>query len=191
MLVNTLGFLIGYLLYTPIGHGFTGNHGREMNTEQIFAHSVGLAVVALILFLLQKKVLNPYIKVGTIKILLAVAAFTGLFWFGYYQNIIPDGPDYDILFGFLVLGSGLWITDLSFSQNKIPWLVAVLSFPFASFIGELILFLIVINFELDMDVQQSMLDHTIFWVSVGLVTGILGGWISGTMLYKMIDKRHP
>ncbi|TMU54476.1 hypothetical protein [Flagellimonas algicola] len=183
--VNTLGFFIGYLIYTPVGHGITGNHTRDMNTNQFIAHSVALGIVGLILFLFQKSVLKNYFTISTRKIFLLIIAFISLFWFGYYQTIIPGGLDWDILFGFLVLGSGLWFNKISFSNNKWIWLIAVLSFPIASFIGEVILFLIFNTFNLDMNMQNAMNDM-IFWLTVGLTTGILGGWISGLMLYKLL-----
>ncbi|WP_420400279.1 hypothetical protein [Flagellimonas sp.] len=188
ILANITGFLIGYLLYTPIAHGLTGNHGRELNTNQIIAHCVALAVVASILFLFQKSVLKDYISISRIRIILATLAFVLLFWFGYYQTVIPGELDYDILFAYLALGSGLWIGILSFSTNKVKWLIAVLSFPFASFIGEVILFVVYSSFDLNMDLQNSTTNHVVFWITVGITTGLLGGWLSGLVLYKMLPK---
>ncbi len=187
VLANTLGLLIGYILYTPIGHGITGNHGRVLSTDQIIAHSIAVAVVGLILFLFQRSVLKSYFEISFLRISLATLAFTGLFWFGYYQTFIPGEFDYDILLSFLVLGSGLWITTLSFSTNKLGWLIALLSFPMASFIGEVILFVIFSTFDLNMDVQNTT-NHIIFWLTVGVTTGLLGGWASGSVLYKMLEK---
>ena len=188
ILVNTAGFFIGYLLYTPIGHGFTGNHGRELDTNQIIAHCVALAVVGLILFSFQKSVLKIFFPISSAKIIFATIVFIGLFWLGYYQTIIPGGFDYDILFAYLALGSGLWINSLSFTKNKIRWVVALLSFPIASFIGELILFAIYTSFDLNMDVQFNTMNHMIFWLTVGVTTGIIGGWVSGNMLFVMLPE---
>lgn len=185
---NTLALFVGYLLYTPIGYGFTGTHGREMTTEQIAAHCVALAVVGLILFISQRSVLRHFIPINRIKIAIAALTFIGLFWFGYYQTIIPGGLDYDILFSYLALGSGLWISTIPFSKNKMSWVIALLSFPFASFIGELILFIIYTSFDLNMDVQSNTTNHSIFWITVGVTTGLLGGLISGNMLYRMLKK---
>ncbi len=188
ILANTLGFLIGYILYTPIGHGITGNHGFELNTNQIIAHCIALSVVALILVLFQKSVLRHFISISKIRIAIAISAFVILFWFGYYQTIIPGELDYDILFGYLALGTGLWIGSLSPKKNMFKWLLALLSFPIASFIGEVILFIIYSTFDLNMDIQNSTVNHMVFWITVGVSTGIIGGWLSGLMLYKMLPK---
>ncbi|RNC89430.1 MAG: hypothetical protein ED555_08040 [Allomuricauda sp.] len=184
---NTLAFLIGYLLYTPIGHGITGNHGRELSANQIIAHTLALAVVALVLFSFQKNVLKHFFSISSIRIVLATVAFIGLFWVGYYQTFVPGELDYDILFAYVVLGSGLWTHKIKFNENEMKWLIAVLSFPIASFVGEVILFLIFTSFDLNMDMQNTTNDM-IFWITVGVTTGILGGWISGEMIYRMLHK---
>lgn len=190
VLANTIGLLIGYLLYTPIGHGFTGGHTHSLNENQLIAHCIALAAVALILFLFQKSVLRKFINIPSTKIAIATIAFIALFWLGYYQTIIPDGPDFDILFSYLVLGAGLWVGSISFAQNKFYWLVALLSFPIASFIGEVLFFLIVTGFKIELDMQKSMMHHTMFWLTVGVTTGLIGGWLSGLMLYKMLTRNN-
>lgn len=185
---NTLGFFAGYLLYTPIGHGITGNHGRDLTTNQIIAHSIGLAVVALLLFTFQKSALKQYFQVSIVKIMVSTALFIGLFWFGYYQTVVPGSLDYDILFSFLVLGSALWINSVSLAQHKWRWVVALIAFPLASFLGEVLLFVVFTSFKLNMDMQNTTNDM-IFWLTVGLTTGMLGGWISGHMLYHMLPNK--
>ena len=182
VLFNTLAMLTSYLFYTPIAHGVTGAHEHEMTAEQIVAHCIAHAFVALVLFLSQRYVLKEYIYISWYRIVLSIFAFLGLFYVGYYQEIIPGGLDTDILFGYLVLGSGLWIGTVPFKGNEIASVIAILSFPLASFIGELILFLIVTNFNIEFDVQSSALNHSIFWVTVGVTTGLLGGWIGGQAL---------
>ena len=189
-LANSLGFLIGYLLYTPIAHGITGGHDHLLTTAQLFAHCVALAVVATIIFLLQKSVLGEFLSISTSRVVLATIAFIVLFWLGYYLTLIPDGPDFDILFGYLALGAGMWFGLVPFKGNGVAWMIALFCFPVASFIGEVIFFLIVTGFNVDLDMQASMLDHTWFWITVGVSTGLIGGAIGGGFLYNMLEKKQ-
>ncbi len=186
ILFNTLAMLISYLFYTPMAHGITGAHGHEMNFEQIVSHCIAHAFVALALFLAQRYVLKEYIDISWRRIVLSTFAFLALFYVGYYQEFIPGGLDTDILFGYLALGSGLWIGKIPFKGNELASIIAVLSFPFASFIGELILFLVVSGFNIEFDVQSSAIHHSIFWITVGVTTGLLGGWIGGQALSRIL-----
>jgi hypothetical protein len=188
VLFNTLAMLISYLFYTPIAHGITGAHGHEMTTEQIVAHCIAHAFVALSLFLSQRYVLKEYIDISWLRIMLSIGAFLGLFYLGYYQEFIPGGLDTDILFGYLALGSGMWIGAIPFKGNMLASIIAVLSFPFAGFIGEVVLLLIVTIFNIGIDVQSIMLHHSIFWVTIGVTTGLLGGWIGGQALSRILNK---
>ena len=183
---NTLAFFIGYLLYTPIAHGLTGSHGRELTTNQLIMHGVGLAVVGFLVFSFQRSVLRVHLDLSLTRVVLSVLAFIGMFWFGYYQSFIPDGPDYDILFGFLVLGTAMWLGKVPLQSKPLAFIVALLSFPIASFIGELLLFVVVTSFGLDLDIQNPWV-HSLFWLTVGITTGLLGGWISGRALMKLLN----
>ncbi len=185
---NTVGMLIAYLLYTPIAHGITGGHENNLTTNQLVAHCIALAVVGLILFLFQKSILKNFIKISSTRILASIFTFIVLFWVGYYQTLIPDGPDFDILFGYLALGSGMWFGLVPFKNNKIPFLIALLSFPLASFIGEVIFLLIVTGLKIELDLQSGMLHHSLFWITVGVTTGLVGGWISGKALFSVLRK---
>ncbi len=188
---NTLAFFISFILYTPIAHGFTGHHTRDLSASQLIAHSLGLALVAIFVFLSQKRVLKHYVEVTTMRIAVSVIAFVALFWFGYYQRFIPDGPDYDILFAFLILGSGSWIGLLSFKGRPLQMLLALIAFPLASFIGQLILFTLVVGLELfELELQTSIVDETILWLFTGVTTGLLGGWINGQVLGKVLIGRE-
>lgn len=186
---NTLALFISFITYTPIAHGLTGHHTRDLNIDQLIAHSIGLVVVAMLVFIFQKRVLKNYIEISTTRIVVSVISFVVLFWFGYFQRFIPDGPDYDILFAFLVLGSGTWIGLISFKRRPLQMLLALISFPLASFVGQLILYTLVVGLNLfELKLQTSILDETIVWLFVGVTTGLLGGWINGKMLAKALNK---
>lgn len=154
------------------------------------AHVIAHTFVALTLFLSQRFVLKEYIHISWLRIVLSIFVFISLFYIGYYQEVIPGGLDTDILFGYLALGSGMWIGKIPFKGNELASIIAMLSFPFASFIGEVILLLIVTSFNIEFDVQSSMLDHSIFWLTVGVITGLLGGWIGGQALSRILIIRR-
>ncbi|WP_462249851.1 hypothetical protein [Ekhidna sp.] len=188
---NTIGFIIAFLVYTPIAHGLTGHHTRDLSSGQLIAHSVGLVVVSALVFFFQKRVLKHYIEISSKRIIASIILFVSLFWFGYYQRFIPDGPDYDILFAFLVLGSGSWLGLLSFKGRSLQLIIALVAFPIASFLGQLILYTMVVGLELfELELQTSIIDETIVWLSVGITTGLIGGWVNGKMLTKVLPDRR-
>lgn len=188
ILANTSAMFVSYLLYTPIAHGITGGHEHYLTLDQLLAHIIALIVVAVILFLSQRYVLKKYINISWPRIIFSVVAFLILFYIGYYQEFIPGELDTDILMGYVVLGSGMWIGAVKTKGHWLAILIAVLSFPFASFIGEVLLFFFVTGLDLNLDLQFDALHHTIFWEVVGVTTGLLGGWISGLALSKVIGQ---
>jgi hypothetical protein len=50
LIFNAVAMLAGYLVYTPV----TGGHGRDLTVAQLVAHSVALAVVAIIVAFAQR-----------------------------------------------------------------------------------------------------------------------------------------
>jgi hypothetical protein len=46
--------------------------------------------------------------------------------------------------------------------------------------------MLVSTLEITPDLQKSMLQHSIFWITVGGGSGILGGWVSGLALARMV-----
>jgi hypothetical protein len=50
----------GHLLYTPIAYGVNGGHGRHLTVEQIVAHCIALAVVAILVAAAQRRALAPF-----------------------------------------------------------------------------------------------------------------------------------
>lgn len=191
ILANTLALIVGYSLYTPIAHGITGGHDRQMTSDQLIAHCIALSTVGLILFFSQRRILKHYLNISTLRIVLSTIFFVAFFWIGHYQSFIPDGPDYDILFAYLILGTGLWIGKVKWKGNEAKILLSIAIFPLSSIIGEVIFFLIVIGFNIELDMQNGLLHHTMFWLAVGATTGLLGGWLSGIVLLKMLERKEP
>jgi len=182
----SLAFLLGYLLYTPTGHGITGGHDRALSISQIVAHCIALAIVGLLVTSAQRRVLAPYVSIGAGRIAVAVTGFIAAFWVGYYQTLI-DGPDMDILLGYTVLGSATWVGRISARQHGLAAAIAILIYPVASFVGELVVFAGVVMFDVTPNFSQDPVQHSAFWLTVGVTTGLLGGWGSGVALWRMID----
>jgi hypothetical protein len=181
---NSMAWLIGFVLYTPIAHGVTGGHAGGLTPAQMLAHSIAVSVVAVIVAGAQRRALAPFVSVPWIRVLVSPVAFNAGYWIGTY---LPTDLDTDILLGFLALGSAVWLGVVPINGHRLSATVALLSFPVASFIAELALFGVVVALlGITPDLQGSMLWHSIFWVTVGGVSGILGGWLSGYALAKML-----
>lgn len=184
---NAAAWLSGYLLYTPVAHGITGGHGRHLTPWQIVAHSIGLAVVGVIVAAAQRRALGPDVVIPRARILVAPIVFNIAFWIGYYQPYVI-GPDTDILLGFLVLGSVVWLGHVPVKAHPMASALAVLSFPVASVIAELVLIVAFSMLRITPALQTSEIQHSIFWIVVGGTTGILGGWLSGLALSRLVGK---
>ncbi len=176
---NLAAFFVGYLLYTPIGHGLTGGHDRELTPAQIVAHTVALLVLAALVTGAQRRALRPHVEVGLGRALAVSVGFVLAFWLGYFQTLV-GGLDWDILLGYLVLGSGMWLGAVPL--RPLPLLVGALGFPLGSFITQLAMFAVVLGFGLTPEPSRDPLQHSVFWVTVGTGTALVGGWISGRAL---------
>jgi hypothetical protein len=188
---NAAAWLTAFVLYTPIAHGVTGGHPGGLTPRQIAAHSVGHTVVALIIAAAQRRALRPEVSVSWIRLPAAAVAYNVLFWIGSYQTLVI-GPDVDILLGFLALGSAVWIGNVPATGHRMAALIAILIFSVASVIAELGLIGIAALLGITPDLQTSIVQHSMFWITVGGVSGILGGWVSGIALERMVPAtvRH-
>jgi hypothetical protein len=186
VLLNTGALLAGYVLYTPIAHGITGGHAsRQLTPAQLTAHSIALVVVAVLVATAQRRALTGFVSLPRRRVIIASIAFPVAFWIGYYQPWI-NGPDTDILVGFLVLGSAVWVGNVPAKGHPAAATIALASFPFASFVAELCLLVAFTLLHVTPALQRSELQHSIFWITVGGVTGILGGWFSGLAIARML-----
>lgn len=183
---NAAAWSIAYVLYTPIAHGVTGGHSRDLAASQVLAHCVALAVVAIIVADAQRRALAPFVTVPWTRVVVAAFAFNIAFWIGYYQPV--GGLDTDILFGFLVLGSVVWIGAVPVRGHRLAAVIAVLSFPVASVVAEIVLIVAFSLLQITPALQTSELQHSIFWIVVGGFSGSLGGWISGLALARMLPS---
>jgi hypothetical protein len=187
VIANTLALLFGYVLYTPIAHGIGGHHPEGMSAFQIFTHAIALAVVAVSVFAAQRHVLAPQIAVPWSRLPVAVIGFVAAFFAGSYQPWLR-GPDWDILFGSVVLGCAAFIGLVPMRGR--PWAstIAVLAFPVGCFLGQVITVLIVLAVTSGKvpDLQRSHLWHSVYWISIGVSMGLIGGLIGGPALRRLL-----
>lgn len=186
-IANTLALLIGYILYTPIAHGLSGPHPRGLNAFEILMHSIALAVVAVLVATAQRRELNRYVSVPWTRVPLAAIGFISAFWAGFYQPWLT-GPDWDILFGSFILGSAAFLGVVPAKERKLLAIVAVLAFPVGCFLGQLMMVGVVVATGIVPDIQGSTLQHSIYWITLGVSMGAIGGWISGLALGRMLPK---
>ncbi len=188
-LANSVAFLIGYLPYTPIAHGLTGSHGRQLTLSQLIAHSLAMSVAGTVVATAQRKVLRPYVNVGWSRVPVAVLAFIVAFWLGYYQRLLPGQYlDMDILFGFTALGCALWLGSFRVRENSglsVVW--AVLAFTLGCAAGQLLAVAILLGLGVPLQaLRSSMFVHAFYFETVAISTGVVGGALSGRFLTKAL-----
>jgi hypothetical protein len=186
-IANTLALLISYVLYTPIAHGLSGPHPRGLNAIQILMHSIALAIVAVAVAISQRRELSRYVSVPWTRAPLAVIGFISAFWAGSYQPWLT-GPDWDILFGSFVLGSAAFLGVVPAREHRVAAIIAVLAFPVACFLGQVMILGVVVAIGIVPDLQASMVQHSVYWISVGVSMGAIGGWIGGLALRRMLPN---
>ena len=183
-MANAAGFTIAHVVYSVLGHGVTGPHGDELTTGQYFAHTIGLIATAVIVFFLQRAALRPYVRVSPSRVILGTGAFVAAFWLGAETS----GPPADWILGFTVLGTAAWI-GLS-NVRPFPFLTAALT-VLASWAGIAVavatMFISVRVGGFNPD-SQTLLNHTVFWVLLGGVTGIAGGYFSAWPLSRIVVR---
>jgi hypothetical protein len=184
-IANTLALLLAYVVYTPIAHGVTGAHPRGLSAAQVVSHSLALGIVALSVATAQRHVLNRYVSVPWTRLPLAVIGFVVAFWAGFYQPWL-GGPDFDILFGSLVLGSTVFVGVVPTRRHRLGFIIALLGFPIGCFLGQLMILTIVLALGVKPNLQGSDLQHSMYWIGVGVSMGVIGGAIGGSALRRML-----
>ena len=185
-IANTLAFLAGYLLYTPIAHGITGGHGRTLSVSQIVAHSAAMVIAALFVVVAQRAALKGHLNLGWWRVPFVMVTFNAAFWLGSYWPFLPV-VDTDILLGFTVLGSFAWIGSFRPGRSWPSVLLAVLSFAVANFVGQATAVTLALGLGMKAeDLQTNHFVHSFYFVTVALVTGCVGGAMSGWFLGRAL-----
>jgi hypothetical protein len=180
-IANAIGFTVGHVVYSLVGHGVTGPHGDQLTSEQYLAHTIGLIATALIVFSLQRSALRPFVQVSSTRVGLAIAVFVAAFWVGA-ETI---GPPADWILGFTVLGTAMWIRLFNMSASRLSAAMTVLAFwcGIAAAVATMFVMVRLVGFNPD---SQTLLNHTIFWVVLGGVTGTAGGYFSAWPLRRAV-----
>lgn len=181
-LANASGFIVAHLVYSLVGHGFTGSHGDQLTWAQYSAHTIGLMAAALIILALQRAVLSRHVPVSRSRVLIGTIAFVVAFWLGAEAI----GPPADWIFGFTVLGVATWIglPDLTGSRTVCS-VLALLGFWGGIAVAAGAVFVCIMTGIFDPE-AETLLNHTIFWVVLGGTTGVAGGYLSGWSLGRLV-----
>jgi hypothetical protein len=190
-IANTLALLVGYILYTPLAHGLTGPHARNLSAAQVLAHSLALSIVAVLVAAAQRRELGRYVEVPWTRIPMAAAGFVAAFWFGFYQPWL-QGPDFDILFGSFVLGGAVFLGVVPARGHWLAMVIALLGFPIGCFLGQLMVLSVVVALGVVPNLQGSEFQHSTYWISVGVSMGVIGGSLAGAALERVLTHvRRP
>ena len=180
---NIIAFAISYSIYSIIAHGFTGGHDYELSLTQLLAHTIALFLVGLIIGYFQYYQLSELYNIKNAKILVVPIFFIIAFWTGYYLS----GPPLDIVLGFPILGSVLWVFNKKIKALNIRYKVlAYLSYFLGAMIGGFLLTIIDKEIDIINRMQDSIALHTIMWLILALPTAIIGGLLSGISIKKSL-----
>ena len=179
-LANSVGFAVGLVAFSLLGHGFTGPHEDELTVAQYIGHTVGLVGAASIILVAQRLALRPLREVSGRRMVLGGLAFVAAFWFGA-EAIRPPT---DWILGFSVLGVAAWIRRPSHERGGTIWALAALG---SYRIGICAALAAVITWDVALGPDpSSLLDHTTGWLIVGATTGIVGGLLSAYALSGLL-----
>ena len=181
-IANAVGFTVAHVVYSLVGHGLTGSHGDELTPAQYLAHTLGLIATAVIIFALQRRALTNHLQVGGTRIAIGTAVFVAAFWLGAETT----GPPADWILGFTVLGTACWIGLSSLTASRSLWaILSVVAFWAGIAAASAVIFL-AIRTGVFYPNSETLLNHTVFWVILGGVTGTAGGFFSGWPLSRIV-----
>ena len=181
------GFTVSHLLFSLIGHGFTGPHGEDLTFAQNIAHTVGLTVAGLIVFPLQRVALKPYLYINRWRIIVATIVFVGAFQLGA-KTVRPPA---DWVLGFTALGTAGWIGLPGLKGIKILWtLLTIVGFWIGIVLAVPVMLKAIRAGVFDPD-SPTLWDHTITWVLGAGLIGIIGGALSTWPLGRLLLPSEP
>jgi hypothetical protein len=186
-IANAVGFTAAHVVYSLVGHGFTGSHGEELTSAQYLAHTIGLIAAAMIVFALQRNALRNHVHVSLTRIAVATAVFVAAFWLGAETT----GPPADWILGFTVLGTACWIglPNLIGSRSLSAGVTIV---AFWGGIGTAVaVMFVLIRAGIFYPDSETLFNHTVFWVVLGGVTGTAGGYFSAWPLSRLVTAPEP
>lgn len=179
-LANSVSFGVGLAAFSLLGHGITGAHGDELTAAQYAAHTVGLLAASILVLIAQRKALRSLREVSAIRIAIGSLASVAVFWLGV--EVIR--PPFDWILAFTVLGTAAWIRLPHHEEGKMIWILATIG---SYWIGICAALALVITWDTTLSPDPaSLLDHTTGFVIVGTATGVVGGYLSGRTLGRLL-----
>ena len=181
-IANAAGFTLGHVVYSLVGHGLTGSHGDELTPAQYLAHTLGLIATAVIVFALQRGALTNHLQVGSTRMAVGTAVFVAAFWLGAETA----GPPADWILGFTVLGTACWIGLPSLTASRSLWAILSVVAFWAGIAAAAAVMFVLIRTGVFYPNSETLLNHTVFGVILGGVTGTAGGFLSGWSLSRIV-----
>ena len=178
---NAIGFVIGWFLYSIVGHGFTGGHGEELTWLQYFSHSLGLLAVAGVVFGLQRRAILEHVDVSNRRMVIGAAAVLASFWLGA-ETV---GPPADWILAFTVLAAATWIGK----SKSVTWSALTILCFWAGIAAAAGTIFLLVRTGLFYPDSVTIVNHTLFWVILGGVTGVAGGFFSSWPLSRVLAVR--
>ena len=181
-IANATGFTVAHVVYSLVGHGFTGSHGDQLTSAQYLAHTVGLIATAMIIFALQRGALRSHVRVSGARIAVATGVFVAGFWLGAETT----GPPADWILGFTVLGTACWIGLPNLTGSRSFWAAVAVVAVWAGIAAAAAVMFVLIRAGIFYPDSEALLNHTVFWVVMGGVTGAAGGYFGSWPLSRIV-----
>ena len=183
---NTFAFVVAHALFSPIAHGITGDHGDDLAISQLVAHITAQTLAAVIIVGSQIAVLRQYVQVSSHRIWFA-AIFLPIIHNGLISLF---GPPWEWIAAFIALSMISWL-GLPLTGPRI-WLrsaTVILSYLIGLAAGVFGVYGVLIDLGIATIQIATFLEHTLFWLAIGSMTGIVGGYLSGWPLSKLLGVR--
>ena len=180
---NSLAFTAAHVLFSPIAHGITGDHGDDPTLSQLIAHIVAQSLAAAIIVGSQVGVLRRYLQISNHRIWISAVILPII------HNVLISlfGPPWEWIAAFIALSLISWIgLPLTGSRIWLRSIAVVLSYSIGLAVGVFVVYGIFIDLGIATVRIATFLEHTLFWISLGSTTGIVGGYLSGRPLSKLL-----
>jgi hypothetical protein len=124
---------------------------------------VALVLVAVLVGTAQRRALAPFVSVTWRRVVTGVVALNVVFWCAWYQPWID--PNIRFLLGSVVLGSWIWVGNLPTRGHRVAAVAALMSFPFASFVGVSCFVMALMLLKIPLAIETSDIQHAAFFIT--------------------------
>ena len=177
-LANAACFAVGYALFSPVAHWFSGPHGEELTLGQLAMHTFGLVIVCVSVIQGQRWALRLPVSIS--RCVVGSAIGSGLFWAAWYVKF----EDFLVLHAALALAA--WVSWRDFRGWRIVGSIGMLiTFVIGSVASALTFVALASRDIVPSEVHTSELAHALWWITVGVGTGVVGGGLSAPIVSLM------